>query len=334
MIKTASFFRTTFAMLLGMLLTTALAFFSTQSFVAAESGQAFSISPPLVELQADPGKTVNATIKLTNVSSGSLTMTVQANNFGSKNETGEPNILFDDVATPYTLKGWVGLPGGFELASKETRTLTIPITVPASAEPGGHYGVVRFTGVAAGGLNEVSLSASIGSLILLQVSGNIKQQARVEDFYASTTKYEKTSFFETSPITFVTRIKNEGNIHIKPTGTVAVRDMFGKEVAVLRMNGDPTDEKNKPGSILPQSVRRFDAALKDSATFGRYTATLSMSYGDDKTLQQETVFWVIPYKVILAGIGIVTVVVLGLIFGIKRYNAHIIKKATGHSHKK
>ena len=145
---------------------------------------------------------VQASIKLTNVSDGDLSITAQTNDFGSKNETGEPNIIFDDKEpTPYTLKGWVTTPEAFTLASKETKTISVPIAVPLTAEPGGHYGVVRFTGSnTTGGANDVALSASIGSLVLLRVSGDIKQDAQVEEFYSAATDFSKQSFFESCRI--------------------------------------------------------------------------------------------------------------------------------------
>lgn len=294
----------------------------------AQSGQAFTISPPLLDMNATPGQTVNARIKLTNVSVGTLTMSAQTNDFGVKNETGEPNIIFDESqSTPYSMKNWIALPKDFTLKSKQTRELVVPITVPKNAEPGGHYVVVRFTGASeASDSNQVSLSASIGSLILLKVAGNISQQASVEDFYAATPKFEKQSFFETPPVELVARIRNGGNIHVKPTGTVTVKDMFGKEVKILRLNGDPADKKNAPGSILPQSVRRFNVALNDGS-FGRYTATMNLTYGEGQSLQQTVSFWIVPYRLILVVVLLLTALIFGAIKGIKAYNAYIIKKA-------
>ncbi len=302
---------------------------------SAESGQAFSISPPVVELKSNKGDKVNVTIKLTNLSSGPLTITAEANDFGAKNETGEPNIIFDESGKDsiYTLKDWVDIPDAFTIRSKEMRSVTVPITVPANAEPGGHYGVIRFTGTTAGGdSQQVALSASIGSLVLLQVNGTITTSASVEDFYTANPDFSKNSFFESQPLMVVSRIKNTGNVHIKPTGTVDITDMFGKKVATVRMNGDPNAEKNRPGSILPQSIRRFNAELKDVQLFGRYTATMKLTYGDGETLEKTSEFWVVPYRQILVMVIGLAVLTIGLVFGLKRYNAYIIKRAHSRKH--
>lgn len=296
----------------------------------ATSGQAFSLSPPVVELKVDKGQKTTVEIKLTNLSSGTLSIGVAVNDFGAKNETGEPNIIFDDSSkdSVYSLRQWVQVPGEFTIASKETKTIAVPIQVPTNAEPGGHYGVIRFTGTNAGGDTEqVALSASIGSLLLLQVNGTVSIGANVEDFYTASDNFAKNGLFETLPVQLVTRVKNTGNIHIKPTGTVEIKDMFGKKVSAIRMNGDPSAEKDRPGSILPQSVRRFNAELKDLQLFGRYTATMKLTYGDGKTLEKTTEFWVVPYRLILMIILLSAIVITGLVFGVKRYNMYIIQKA-------
>lgn len=303
------------------------------SMTPAAGGQAFSISPPLLELKADPGQSVTAHLTITNISTTTLQISAEANDFGAKDEEGDPNILFNDSnSAPYALRTWVKLPGEFTLKSKESKTVDFPIAVPKNAEPGGHYGVLRFTGAAAGaGSSNVSLSASIGTLVLLQVSGNITESASVVELYSATQKNNtKSSFFQTGPVNFVTRIKDTGNTHIKPTGTLDVANIFGKKVATLTFNGDPNDAKNPPKIILPASIRRFENTLNKKWLFGRYTATLHTTYGDKNTaLTAKTTFWVIPYK-------IVAVIVVGLILLflllrliIKRYNRHIINKAQG-----
>lgn len=296
---------------------------------AQQSGQAFSISPPLIELQADPGKSLTTKIKLTNISNGDLLIKTQLNDFGAKNETGEPNIIFDDVNNSnYSLRQWITSPQPFTLASKESRSIEVKIDVPTDAEPGGHYAVIRFTGTAPElEQSGVALSASIGTLVMLQVSGDIKSSAVVEDFFTANSAGDKRGVFETGPIYFAERIRNNGNVHIKPTGSLTIKDMFGRTVATLRVNGDAQDSKNPPKSALPNSIRRFDQQLDKSWMFGKYQADISLEYDDGKILSDTVTFWVIPYRLILLGLVGLAIIVLLAIFGIRRYNAYIIRKA-------
>lgn len=302
--------------------------------VAAEGAQAFSISPPLIELNADPGQTVKASITFTNVSNDELLIKTQVNDFGPKDETGEPNIIFEDVEnTPYSLRQWVISPPPFKINAHESKTIDFPIQVPAQAEPGGHYAVIRFTG-SSPALEEsgVALTASIGSLVLLQVSGDIQSNAQLTEFYSASPGAGRTSesrsVFESGPITFVQRIENNGNIHFKPTGTVEITNILGRTVGTLRVNGEPTNPDDQPKSILPKSIRRFEQTLDKKWMFGRYTATIKLSYGQgQQPLEQTITFWVIPYKLILLVITIGTALFFGLRWIIRKYNEHIIKKA-------
>lgn len=274
--------------------------------VNAQNGQAFSISPPLIELKGDPGQTVTASIKLTNISTTELLMKAQFNDFGAKNETGEPNIIFDDTqATNYSLRHWIGAPSPFLIAGQQTKTIDFPITIPADAEPGGHYAVIRFTGTAPElEQNGVALTASIGSLVLLQVSGTVDEEASVAEFFTATPQFAKTGFFETGPVTFVERLKNDGNVHVKPTGTINIFNTFGQKVHSMRVNSDPSDQTNPPKSVLPNSIRRFDQTWDNGFAFGRYRATIELNYGQNShPLFASTTFWVIPYKTVLIGLA-------------------------------
>lgn len=322
----------------------ALVFSPFTRTVFAEGAQAFSISPPLIELQADTGQTVKASIKFTNVSDDQLIIKTQINDFGAKNETGEPNIIFDDVAnTAYSLRQWIASPPPFKIGAHETRTVDFPITIPPNAEPGGHYAVIRFTGsTPAMEESGVALTASIGSLVLLQVSGQTSEKASVAEFFSAKSskggQLESQSFFQTGPLTFVERIRNDGNVHLKPTGTIEVKNMLGRTVQTLRVNGDPTDPNNAPRSILPESIRRFEQPLPKKWLIGRYSATIKLSYGQgQQPLEQTITFWVIPFQLLIIGLVVLLLVIFGLRWVIRRYNAYIIAKAgdgSRNSHKK
>lgn len=300
----------------------------------AQSNQAFSISPPLVELKADPGQTVTASIKLTNVSDSTLRIQSHFNDFGAKDETGEPNIIFEEShTTVYSLRQWIASPEPFTIAPQETKTVDFLITVPHNAEPGGHYAVIRFSGSTPElEQNGVALTASIGSLVLLKVSGAINEKASITEFFTATQKFAQNNIFESGPITFVERIKNDGNVHLKPTGNIDIFNAFGQQVASLPVNGDPRDTNNPPRSVLPNSIRRFDQTWDSGFTLGYYRARVELTYGQDsKPLFATAVFWVIPYKTIGLGLLILIVLFFGGRFGLKKYNHYIIKKAGGRS---
>jgi hypothetical protein len=292
------------------------------------SGQALEIAPPVLNLSANPGQTIKSQISLRDVSSGSLRVTGQVNDFVASGEDGTPKILLDETEpNPYSLKSWIAPLPSLLLKPRQIENLPVSITVPKDAAPGGYYGVVRFTAATPPELEGtgVSLSASLGALILLKVNGAAKEGLTIEEFSVNNGG-KSGNIFESTPLTFVQRLKNTGNIHEQPAGQVTITDMFGKKIAAVNVNLPPRN-------ILPQSIRKFEQKLDSSVLgnkklFGKYTADLHLTYGSNKQeVTSSMTFWVIPYTLI--GIGIIVLIggFIGLRFLISRYNRHIIRKA-------
>jgi hypothetical protein len=291
-------------------------------------GQGLEISPPVIQLNADPGQTITTQIRVRNVTGGLLIAKGKTDDFGAgTSESGEPKLLLDETgATRFSLKYWVSGVPDLQLAPQELKTATVTISVPKNAEPGGHFGVVRFTGVPPS-LKEtgVALSASVGSLILLKVSGAITEKVSLVEFAAgipgtSKTQFLKKTFFEHGPVGFLVRVKNEGSVHEKAQGSIIVSDTIGKKVMSVAVNSNG-------GNVLPDSIRRFEQTLGTKQLFGHYTAKLVLTYASGQKLVATTSFWVIPWKLLLlALIGLIVLVWL-LKIGLRRYNEHIIRQA-------
>lgn len=292
---------------------------SALSVFAQQSGQGLEISPPLINQAVDPGQSVRVEIRVRNITNTEVIAKGRIDDFVAKGESGEPHILTDEDAepSPYTFKPWVGTVPNLELAPQEVKTATVTIDVPKDASPGGHYGVIRFTAVPVG-LDEsgVSLSASIGTLVLLSVSGDVVESAEVEEFSVRQGDGSGT-FFERGPLTFTQRIKNTGNVHFQPEGSVSVKNMFGKEIATFAVN-------EAKGNVLPNSIRKFEQEYKERALFGRFSATLDITYGSQQERLTETiVFWVIPWKLILIIIVGLSLLIALIVVMLKRYKKHV-----------
>lgn len=159
-------------------------------------------------------------------------------------------------------------------------------------------------------------------LFLVRVDGVIDEKATVASFTtASTTDDKQSSFFEKAPLKFVTRIKNEGNVHIQPSGQIEVRDMFGNPVKTIKVN-------EQKANVLPNSIRRFDSTLDTGWMFGHYTADVTLGYGTHgQVVTGTTDFWVIPYKIVAVILIVLITLIFILVRGVKVYNKRIIKKA-------
>lgn len=292
------------------------------------SGQALEIAPPVLNLSGNPGQTIKSEISLRDVSTSNLVVTGEVNDFtAGSDEDGTPKILLEEgEKSPYSMKEWFAPLARLTLKPREIRKLPVTIHIPANAAPGGYYSVVRFTATPPE-LEDtgVSLSASLGALVLMRVNGQAREGLEITDF--SITKDGKTNtLFESAPLTFVTRLKNTGTIHEQPAGQVTITDMFGKTTAAVNVNLPPRN-------ILPGSTRKFESPLDKSVIgekrlFGRYTATLKMTYGSNKqVVTSQTTFWVIPYRAIGIAVAAMIITFFALRFMIRRYNQHIIQQA-------
>jgi hypothetical protein len=291
----------------------------------ANAAQGIQISPTLVQLSGSKGNTYNVNLNVTNVTGTDLLYKTSISDFGAAGETGTPHIFIDTKLTPASsIRTWVNILPQFNLNAHQASTVTAQITIPSNAEPGGHYGVIQFSGTAPTLKSTgVGLSASAGVLMLITVAGNINEQANLASFYTSSAVNGKeSSLFETGPVFFITRIQNVGNVHVEPTGSISVTDMFGNVVSTMPVNQDKSN-------VLPNSIRRFIGPKVDKDwMFGRYTANLTLSYGTHGQAITNTIyFWVIPYRLILVILLILVTVIYVFSRMIKVYNKRIIEKA-------
>ena len=291
------------------------------SLVYAQSvpGQGLEISPPLLDLKADPGQEIKTALQVRNVTQGPLVIRANFEDFVAGGEDGQPKILLSEGdKSPYSIKDWLSTPPEVTLAPGQRQAIEVSIRVPKDASPGGHYGVVRFSGTPPEIENTgVSLSASVGTLFLVSVAGDITQSAKVAELFTSQNG-KRRSLFEYGPIDITTRVENSGNVHFQPKGTVQVKDIFGRTVHLAQFN---EDNRN----VLPGSVRKFDNRLDKKLLFGRYTVQSDVVYGTENQIASaKSTFWVVPYKLIaLILAGIILLILLG-----RTYNRYIINRAS------
>ena len=289
-------------------------------------GQALEIDPPVLDIRGNPGETIKQQIRIRDISTSKLLVRNNINDFVAAGEDGTPNILLDEGETsPYSIKNWISPLPELTLKPREVQPLTVTVTIPQNAAPGGYYGVIRFTAEAAELTQSgVSLSASIGTLVLLRVNGTAKESMGMEEFYASSAGNRGT-LFESAPVQFTARIKNTGNLHEQPRGQITVKDMFGQVVGTPNVN---LENRN----VLPGSIRKFESPLDETVIgnkllFGRYTADLVMTYANGQKTTASLDFWVVPYKLIIIVVVSLILAFFLIRFAIRRYNQTIINQS-------
>jgi hypothetical protein len=272
---------------------------------AAPTGT-ITVVPPSFELYANPGESVSEKLRVRNDSDSDAQYQVVVEDFKAVGEEGSIDLIDDQSNTSYSLAKWVN-PSlkSFFLKAGEEREVSFTITVPKDAEPGGHYAsvLVQVGGSANPQAGSAAVTPRVGSLLLLRVSGNVREDAVVETF--KTTK----SYYDKGPVTFELRLKNTGNNHIRPKGTIVITNMFGQKVTEVTLNGL---------NVLPGAIRKMDTKWSFTALLAnRYTADVVATYGSqNKNLTASTSFIIFP-KYLLIVYGSILLLIIILIAGRK-----------------
>lgn len=283
----------------SVLLIIAAVLFTASAMIHAQDSQSASglqISPTRTELTVNRGSSGTVTINLKNVTGGDILAKPEIDDFVSDNNTGTPRLITDTTQkSPYTIKDFISQIPDISMKSGQSKTIKVPVNVPADQSPGGYFGVIRFiaqpldnkTGQAG---KQINLTASLGHIVLVNVPGNVKEQLQLVSFKAE--KNGKTgTVFSSSPDGMALGLKNTGNSFSKPFGTVTIKNFQGKQVFQYEVNN--TDPR---GNVLPESTRVFHDKISSlGSSPGRYTAIASVSYGNGgDVLVSEIHFWVIP----------------------------------------
>lgn len=275
---------------------------------APEGSAALSVSPPTSSIDVASGQKYTKKIGLDNISEITRIVGVEIHNFAANGEDGEARLTQDDGV--YSLKEWIKVtPALATLKPHAHQDFEVEISVPANAPPGGHFGAVVFSPSAGNASDGASLSvvSQVTSLILLRVPGAATEAATIQSLNVCTTKEtaikrcdKPKSFFTGGKLSFNTRVQNSGNVQVTPSGTITVRNMFGRKVAELPVTG---------ANVLPDSTRRFETKWTAKHPFGQYKITIDLKYGtDEKTLHKSTSYWVVPVNAIFIALGVIFIV--------------------------
>lgn len=310
-----------------------------------QKASALTLTPPRYEFSANPGQKIEEVIKILNETNDTLNIYTSAANFTSKeNEEGVPKFL-SPGEKENDLAEWIKIEKGpITLSPSERKIIPFVIEIPKDADPGGHYAGIFFsTQPETKEQGVIGITSKTGALVLLRVSGDIKEQGELTKFEL---KKEKL-FYEHLPIDFVIGFKNLGNVHLKPQGEILITNILGKTSKLIKVN---KPKIGSGGNILPGDTRHFNIswsknnsdenkeiypkgffeklkAQKDNFCFGRYKANLNLNYGSGKNVNANLFFWIFPWQLILISILIIVLLISLILFGIKRYNRWIIKMA-------
>jgi hypothetical protein len=296
------------------------------------AAQAIAVSPVLFDFDIAQGSSKQGTVTIINDTDQEDVFRLEVRNFIAMGEDGAQEYL--EEQEPTGLASWVSVNRpSVTLAPGQSAEFPFVVTVPADGEPGGHYASIFFSRAPreANGTG-VGIGGKVGVLVLVNVPGEVREEARIESL-----TLQGDAWRSHLPAVFDLRIRNLGSVHFRPRGSLIIRNIFGQEIVRV-----PANPKNS--AVLPNSVRRVESVWANTLeeeletgfwaevrnewknfAFGRYTATVDISYGAQKKslISPQVVLWVIPWRLSLFALGGLFVLVLLL----KGYNRLLVRSA-------
>ena len=258
------------------------------------------LGPGKIEVWLDPGEKTTSTIYFTNRTGRTIDFLVNIEDFKGSRDPKEGTIFMGEEKGPYSLKDYLHPDvQQFTLEHGQRIHLPIEIAIPEDSEPGGRYGVVFASALppkieAEAGKEEakpmVGIISRVGCLFFVRVKGDVIENGFLKSFAIK----DMEKYFEQGPITFEFLFENNGNVHLAPYGIIEITNLLGKKIGEVEID---------PYFAMPDTVRLREINWDKKLLFGKYTALASINRGYQDIIDQKSInFWVIPWKIILAGL--------------------------------
>ncbi|MGH2559700.1 MAG: hypothetical protein ACRDJH_11590 [Thermomicrobiales bacterium] len=232
----------------------------------ARAAVTLGVSPAVVELRADAGAEGEQSVTVLNGGDEDIEVATAVEAY--KGADGERSAV-----------AWLtAAPASFRLEPGESRAVEVAIEVPGGLTSGGRYAQVSFTtggGAVEGSGAAVAGKVGVAFLVVVEGDGEIERAVALERF-APTLEPD-------GRVGFRALVRNDGNVHARPTGAVAISDGTGEPFGSLEMP--------QGGTLLPDDsllmAARGSLPLDPAA---RYTARAVVEYGEEEPITAEVAF--------------------------------------------
>jgi len=219
------------------------------------------LRPAILDLPAEPGTTISATITLQNISNSAVSVDI-----GSQSLIPNDPEIDQEKRKDYDASTWIVTSNDQLLLDEdEIRNVDVQFLVPEDAGPGGHYALITFA------TNSVSqqtgsgsiVTPSLTSLALITVAGDIRESAQSNNFSMPlfVIGNDQTASFE---------ISNTGNVHILPSAVMRIYDRDGQLVETQMIDAQ---------LILPNTTKSFVVDWSTNDRVGIYRTVIDVNYG-------------------------------------------------------
>jgi hypothetical protein len=307
----------------GIVVATAL----TSSVAGAASAPSISginglkVSPLRTNLTMSPGQNQVVPIYITDESNKPVTLQAIVNDFMAQDEIGTPSLIFNGQNASHGLKQFIGPINNVTIDAQQQVTVPVDVSIPKNTLGGGYFTAVRFAAAGNSLSSEnVTLSASIASLILVQVNGpGLNQQLNIASFSVARGNGNGHFFVGSSGLNVVVRFNNGGNVQEVPSGKVVVQSLNHHVVMSEEINNP-----SYPSNVLPGSIRKFSVPLSGLGNIGEYKVSGYFGYGSSsQLLNTSTTIYVVSTWVMIIAIVILVAIIAGIIWLVRLFKKRL-----------
>jgi len=229
-------------------------------FILAGEAFAITIGPSRFEVVLPQGEVAVADYYVQNETEKPIHVTVEPENWSKE------AYFYGDLK----IEDWIEFDSyEFDLQPKEIKKLILTIKVPEDVT-GELVAQIFFTsavGTATGEEQTGGIRARIGAVLYVAIEGTESVDAEIVDVIPS-----KISDNGVKKIEFGVKVKNRGNVHIRPTGKVLIEDEKGEKVVEINLV--------QGRAVLPNKDNLFYVVLdKTKLKKGKYNITAVINYG-------------------------------------------------------
>lgn len=331
-----------FKIVLSIVFIISISILVVRSVIAQESSTGLVAAPPYISKNVGQGVMIEEDIRVTNHRDTDEDFYIVSREIAI-DENGEyyiPEAYDQDMRSSFEKKGWLEFePKDFFLKKGEGKIVNVKIQIPEGLPTKGYYLELVVTTQPPDSIEEgVGVAPEIAIPILINYIG-IGEEIRSLEIVA----FESDKvLYEYLPVKFNTHLANKGNVHLIPVGQIFIskRKDFVDNAGSLEFNSGNhrvlTDAGRKFEDVWSDAFifrdiegkLSFDWSKLNKLRFGKYYAQLNVAWEENEGvefIQAVTSFWVIPWKLLMIPVAILTTIIFWKICkkrrekGIKKY---------------
>lgn len=232
----------------------------TPRVYADASHNVLELSPAYVDVSLgkdDVQKSIELTF--TNKSTKPISLELFPIDFKQADDTGVYGFLGQDAGSySYSLASFLSFETNrLDLDPGQKHIFTVVVKNRQDLSPGGHYAAVVARQISdAEPSSAATIAPAVSSMIFLEKKGGERYNLSLKSL-----DWPRFPVVFSYPGQVMLTFQNEGNVHVMPYGRVAIKDMFGRVLAVGSINESSLRVLPETRRIIPVLIRRLAASF-------------------------------------------------------------------------